>query len=170
MTTQVDGEKAVGAGERGVGVGGDIGRSTVVPGNSNTAGNVLNFQASPDFLNQFYMLIMQVQLDVNKLDSKFERQSNQINDMKLDIMSLKADMVSMKQRVDAQQAQGEQRSSELAGLKEQMGQVIRTTGAMRNEVEVITSKLSLRNRVELLIITAGSVAAGGWLIWEQVFR
>lgn len=142
----------------------------MVSGDRNTAGNVLNFQASPDFLNQFYMLIMQVQLDVNKLDSKFERQSNQINDMKLDIISLKADMVSMKQRVDAQQAQGEQRGTELAGLKQQLTEVARTTGAMRGEVELITSKLSLRNRVELMIITAVSVVAGGWLIWQQVFR
>lgn len=116
------------------------------------------------------MLIMQVQLDVNKLDSKFERQSNQINDMKLDIMSLKADMVAMKQRVDAQQVQGEQRGAELAGLKAQMGEVISTTRLTRGEVEVIALKLSFRQRMELIGVTIASVVLGGWLIWQQVFR
>jgi hypothetical protein len=143
-----------------------VGRDTTRSSNSNT----VNFQADPNFLNQFYMLILQVQLDVNKLDGKFERQSNQLTDMKLDVMSLKADMMSIKQRVDNQQTQGDQRGVDIAGLKEQLGQVIRTTGAMRGEVEVITSKLSLRNRVELIIITAVSVVTGGWLIWQQVIK
>lgn len=155
-------------GDQGIAAGRNVGRSTLISGDGN-ASSVLNFQASADFLNQFYMLLVQVQLDVGKLDGKFERQSQQIGDMKLDVMSLKTDMLSLKQRVDAQQVMVEQRTNEMAGLKQQLVEVVKTTGAMRTEMEGITSKLSFRNRVELWVIGLVSVGLGLWVIAQQIW-
>jgi hypothetical protein len=153
--------------ERGAAVGENVERSTLTTGDRNQAGNVVNLTTTVGFLDQMQYLLLQVRIDIATLDAKFERQ---IDGMKMDILSLKQDMIAVKQRQDVQQTQGDLRGTELVALKAQMVEVARVTGEMRSEVEGITSKLSFRNRLELWAIAIGGVIGSVIYIYQQVAK
>jgi hypothetical protein len=156
-------EKEIKADARGVGVGQNVEGSTIIPGDRNAAGNILNFHASTDPLGQIYMAIMDVKINVGNIDAKFEIQGQKIQNIQLDILSLKQEALMTKQRLDNQQQQGDRRGEEISSLKNQVDR-------MANASVKLNRTIRVRYHVEMWIIGIGAML----FIWlqfnQQIFK
>jgi hypothetical protein len=139
--------------------------------------NIVNFQATTDALHQFYLILVQIQLDVGRLDSKFERQTEQLNDMRIDVNTLKVDMVSMKlemnnfrSAMETRRIQSDSHSQELNALKLQVACIAQTTTVVSEAVQGANEQMSFWHKVQA---TAAFLALGGlglYIFFSQVIQ
>jgi hypothetical protein len=138
---------------------------------------IVNFQATSDALHQFYLILVQIQLDVGRLDSKFERQTEQLNDMRIDVNTLKVDMVSMKlemnnfrSAMETRRIQSDSHSQELNALKIQVSGIAQTASVVSETMQGVNEQISFRGKVEAAITLLVLGGLGVWIIIQQVMQ
>lgn len=125
---------------------------------------LINFTAPESLVQQLVFVLTDLKLDVRGLSDDFKRQSQQIQDMKIDINALKVDMVGVKQQMHAMERamevrrnQSEEQGREIKSLKTQMEKV---SHDVITQAHAVNASLSRRSQIELRVLIGVLLALG----------
>lgn len=146
--------------------------------------NVVNFHASPDFLQQFYTVLVSVnsqvtalQTNLTRLDDKIDRQNEVINTMRSDVNTLKIDVLNLKldtrmiqQSMEVRRAQSEQHSQKLENLEDKVSNIDATTLGVRASLQGINEKMTVQDKIQTAVVIIAVAAAAVWILVYQVIQ